>query len=128
MSQSADAIDDLNPGYAGMLGAGRINAFVGVVSALAIDDPAGNTDGHLICRPNPFNARVHVGFRLAEQGRVTVEIYDTRGRQVAILLGGVRGSGYHEVTWDAGAKASGTYFLVLTTQGQRLVRKLSLVK
>lgn len=128
MSQSADAIDDLNPGFAGMLGAGRINAFVGVVSALAIDDPAGNTDEHLICRPNPFNARVQVGFRLAKQGRVTVVIYDTRGRQVATLLGGVRGSGYHEVTWDAGATASGTYFLVLTTQDQRSVRKLSLVK
>jgi len=128
MSQSADPIDDLNPGFAGMLGAGRINAFVGVVSALATDDSAGTTDGELICHPNPFNARVHVGFRLAEQGRVTVVIYDTRGRQVATLLGGVRSSGYHEVTWDAGATASGTYFLVLTTQDRRLVRKLSLVK
>jgi len=128
MEQSADPIDDLNPGFAGMLGAGRINAFVGVVSALATDDSAGITDGHLICHPNPFNARVHVGFRLAEQGRVTVAIYDTRGRQVATLPGGVRSSGYHEVTWDAGATASGTYFLVLTTQDRRLVRKLSLVK
>jgi hypothetical protein len=128
MEQSADAIDDLNPGFAGMLGAGRINAFVGVVSALAIDVSAGTTDGELICHPNPFNARVHVGFRLAEQGRVTVAVYDTRGRQVATLLGGIRSSGYHEVTWDAGATASGTYFLVLTTQDRRLVRKLSLVK
>jgi len=128
MEQSADPIDDLNPGYAGMLGAGRINAFVGVVSAQAIDDSAKISDGHLICHPNPFNARVQVGFRLAEQSRVTVAIYDTRGRKVTTLLGGVRVSGDHVVIWDAAATASGTYFLVLTTQDRRSVRKLSLVK
>jgi subtilisin family serine protease len=128
MKQSADPIDELNPGYAGLLGAGRINAFTGVVSAQAMDESAGTSDGHLVCSPNPFNARTQIGFRLAKQGRVTVVVYDSRGRQVATLIGEVRAEGYHEVSWDAGTIASGTYFLVLTTPDRRLVRKLSLVK
>ena len=80
------------------------------------------------CHPNPFNARVQVGFRLAKAGQVTVAVYDTRGRQVAGLLGGIQAAGFHDVSWDAGMAASGTYFVVLTTQDRRVVRKLSLVK
>ncbi len=132
MEQTADPIDDLNPGYEGLLGAGRINAYAGVVSALATDDAADDAQVKLSCRPNPFNARVQVGFRLAKEGQVAVRVFDTRGRQVAVLLKGVQSEGYHEVSWDAKASASGTYFLVLTlvltTQDRQLVRKLSLVK
>jgi len=128
MKQSADSIEDLNPGFEGMLGAGRINAFAGVVSALAMDDSAKVSDGELVCRPNPFNARVSVSFRLAKQGRVTVMIYDARGRQVAALQDGVMAVGYHEVSWEAATASSGTYFLVLKTKDSQLVRKLSLVK
>lgn len=128
MERTADPIDDLNPGYEGLLGAGRINAFAGVVSALAVDDAVGDSNLELNCRPNPFNARVQVGFRLVKAGQVTVAVYDTRGRQVVELLGGIQAAGFHEVAWDAGATASGTYFVVLTTQDRRMVRKLSLVK
>jgi hypothetical protein len=128
MEQTADPIDDLNPGYEGLLGAGRINAFTGVLSALAVDDSVVDSYLELSCRPNPFNARVQVGFRLAKAGQAEVTVYDTRGRSIAALLGEVQAEGYHEVAWDAGATASGTYFVVLTTQARRVVRKLSLVK
>ncbi len=47
---------------------------------------------------------------------------------MAVLLKGVQAEGYHEVSWDAKASASGTYFLVLTNQDRRGVQKLSLVK
>jgi hypothetical protein len=99
-----------------------------VVSALAVGGSAEDSKGHLVCHPNPFNARVDVGFRLASQGLASVTVYDARGRQVAILVEGVQPEGYHSVVWDAGTAASGTYFVVLTTQERRLVRKLSLVK
>ncbi len=128
MEQSADPIDDLNPGYAGMLGAGRINAFAGVVSALITDDLVEVSTGHVVCRPNPFNARVRIDFRLEKQGKVTAVIFDTRGRQTASLIDGVQASGDHEIFWDAEAAASGTYFLVLTTPDRRSVHKISLVK
>ena len=100
----------------------------GAGASQALDDSADNSDGYLVCSPNPFNARIQIGFRLEQQSQVTIVVYDTRGRQVASLLGGIRADGYHEVTWDAGTTASGTYFLVLTTKDRRLVRKLSLVK
>jgi len=128
MEQTADPIDDLNPGYEGLLGAGRINAYAGVVSALATDDASDHAQVKWSCRPNPFNARVQISFQLAKKGQVTVRVFDTRGREVAALLKGVRAEGYHEISWDAKASPSGTYFLVLTAQGRQLVRKLSLVK
>lgn len=59
--------------------------------------------------PNPFNPSTAIAFTLPEEVRVTVSIYDARGRQVATLIDGVRAAGRHEVVWDAQHLASGVY-------------------
>jgi len=55
-----------------------------------------------------------IRYRVAEEGRVTLKVYDVAGRLVATLVDGVRGAGEHEVSWDrtsaSGQVASGMYF------------------
>lgn len=71
--------------------------------------------------PNPVTApRTTLRFDLASPGRVTLAIYDVRGRHVATLLDTERAAGTHAVSWDgreSGGRdaANGVYFAELRT-------------
>ena len=83
--------------------------------------------------PNPFNARLVVPFDLARPGRVTVEIYDLRGRRVRELVDEHRLAGRYRESWDGrdgrGASvASGVYFVRFHGDGVEQTRKVTLIK
>ncbi len=79
--------------------------------------------------PNPFNPSTTIEFTLAENGNVTLKIFDMLGREVATLVDGERKAGkvYKEV-FDASKLASGLYFYWLQTAKNSLVKKLMLMK
>ncbi len=57
-------------------------------------------------QPNPVLDRTEIRFQIPMvEGRapqwVRLTVFDTLGRQVAVLLDGERGPGFHSVTWDA---------------------------
>jgi hypothetical protein len=56
--------------------------------------------------PNPFNPSTRLRYRLDRPGKVSLAIYDARGRLVRRLENGPREAGRHEVNWD-GADANG---------------------
>jgi len=86
--------------------------------------------------PNPFNPVTLLAFSLAEPGRVTLQIYDLRGRLVRTILNERLEAGSYDGTyrWDgldaAGhAVPSGAYFCRLATEaGPVLTRKLTLLR
>ena len=84
--------------------------------------------------PNPFNPRTTIEFRLPRAQRVSLRIYDERGRLVRVLIGGdVLPSGPHSVLWNGRDDrdrevASGVYHYVLQTASHRLQRKLTLLR
>ncbi|HKL16360.1 MAG TPA: T9SS type A sorting domain-containing protein, partial [Balneolaceae bacterium] len=78
--------------------------------------------------PNPFNPSTTINFALPEQSDVTIRIYDVMGRQIATLLNENRPAGYHNIVWDAGSVASGTYFYRIQAGSFLSVKKLTLVK
>lgn len=78
--------------------------------------------------PNPFNPSTAINFALPEQSVVTIRIYDVTGRQIATLLNESRPAGYHNIVWDAGSVASGTYFYRIQAGDFASVKKLTLVK
>lgn len=78
--------------------------------------------------PNPFNPSTTINFALPEQSDVTIQIYDVTGRRVATLLNENRPAGYHNITWNAGSVASGTYFYRIHAGSFSSVKKLTLVK
>jgi hypothetical protein len=84
--------------------------------------------------PNPFNPTTTIRFGVAQQGRVTLRIYDVRGALVRTLVDDVREAGVeHRVRWDGRddrgrSVASGVYFLRLEAQGFFETRKMVLLR
>lgn len=87
--------------------------------------------------PNPFNPRTTVSYSLASPAEVRLEVYDLRGRLVAVLDEGSRSAGDHDAVWlgradDGRPAASGTYFARLEIRSgnetRTLTARLALVK
>jgi hypothetical protein len=82
--------------------------------------------------PNPFNPHVKIRYFMPRQGKLSIAIYDLRGRRVKTLLDEmVEGAG--QVVWTAdderGARvASGVYFYEARALGRRWVRKITQVR
>ncbi len=83
--------------------------------------------------PSPFRNRSTARFRLERAGTTNVTVYDVRGREVARLLDRSLGAGEHSVEWtgrdSAGSPApSGVYFVVLKSAGDRVTRRVVLLR
>ena len=83
--------------------------------------------------PNPFNPKTTVSFTLERAGRLRLTVHDVTGRQVALLAEGDFPAGDFTQSWDGrdaqGRQlASGTYFLRLDANGERMTRKMALIK
>jgi len=78
--------------------------------------------------PNPFNPSTTIGFSLPESAQVRLVVYDVLGRQVRVLLDGIREAGTHEVVFDASDLPSGTYLYRLETPQGSFVRTMLLTK
>jgi len=83
--------------------------------------------------PNPFNPRTTFRFEVAQGGRVRVELFDVRGRAIAVLLDEDRPAGRAEVVWNGAdgegrPVSSGTYFARVTAAGQVGTARLLLVR
>ena len=63
--------------------------------------------------PNPFNPRTAISYQLLANSFVNLRTYDVLGREVAVLVEGVRGPGSHTVHWNASSMPSGVYILSL---------------
>jgi len=59
---------------------------------------------------------------------VKLEIYDTTGRLMLAPFSGAVSIGEHEVVVNAGDLPSGAYIAVLVGEGQRVIRKIALVR
>ena len=79
--------------------------------------------------PNPFNPATALEFSVQNSGPATVRVYSIIGQQVAELYRGVaeRYKRY-KIEFDAHELSSGTYIAVLETGGNRLMRKMMLLK
>ena len=88
--------------------------------------------------PNPFNPETWIPYRLAEDGFVTLTIYDPRGRVVRRLDVGHQTAAVYEsrtqaIYWDGRNEvgdrvASGVYFYTLTAGDYSATRKMVILK
>ena len=78
--------------------------------------------------PNPFNHAIVLPFRLGHESQVELAIYNTLGQRQVLLVDGRLGPGEHRVHWDGARAASGNYLAVLKVNGERRMRRLSLIK
>ena len=77
--------------------------------------------------PNPARGRARIAFAVAHEARVRLSVHDVSGREVALLVDGVRPPGRHEVVWSGRLAdrpaAAGVYFVRLEVPGRRFVRR-----
>jgi hypothetical protein len=59
---------------------------------------------------------------------VTLRVYDILGREVAILVDGVKAPGTFTARWDASGLPGGVYFYRLTGPGVNETRKKVLIR
>jgi hypothetical protein len=76
--------------------------------------------------PNPSAGDADLAFSLPAAARVSLALYSVAGRKVADLLDETRDAGAHSVALSRRGIAAGTYFAVLTVDGQRLSRAVIL--
>lgn len=88
--------------------------------------------------PNPFNGTVRIPYRLLEDGRVILRVYDVLGQQLRRVDLGQRPAGYYygpdrALLWDGRDQrgrrvGSGFYIYELQAGGQKARRKIALVQ
>jgi hypothetical protein len=87
--------------------------------------------------PNPFNPSTTISYHVPggvdEHERVTLSVYDLRGRLVKELVDAKQASGTHLLSWDGSdsrgfAAPSGIYFARLDARGQVSVRKMIMIR
>ncbi len=78
--------------------------------------------------PNPFNPGTSIRYMVPTEGRVSLRVYDTLGRDVATLVDGVEGAGMHDVWFDGRGYASGVYFYTLRVGDVAETKMLHLMK
>ncbi len=76
--------------------------------------------------PNPFTSSTTITYSLAQDGPVSVEVYNTLGRKVRTLVVGAETAGNHEVKFEAGNLARGTYLFKVKTAESVSIKRLVL--
>lgn len=79
--------------------------------------------------PNPFNPSTNIAFDLPKQSHVVLEVFNSIGAKVAILIDGNMPAGSHLYRFDATRLASGMYFYRLIAEGNIIaIKKMILIK
>jgi hypothetical protein len=78
--------------------------------------------------PNPFNPKTKILFALPKPEKVKIQIYNTLGQKVEVLLDRVVKAGSHELIFDGSKYASGIYFYIIQDGDFYQVKRMTLLK
>ncbi|MGH7494091.1 MAG: FlgD immunoglobulin-like domain containing protein [bacterium] len=83
--------------------------------------------------PNPFNPETTVKYQLARPTKVQIGIYNSVGQLVKMLIDEWQVAGDHKVVWQGNDSfgrgvASGIYYMRMTADGFKDVRKMALIR
>jgi enterochelin esterase family protein len=78
--------------------------------------------------PNPFNPSTTISYNLKSTTEVKIEITDTLGQRIKLLVNEVKSSGSHQVNFDGSNLSSGVYIYSITANGKTLSKKMELIK
>ena len=78
--------------------------------------------------PNPFNPSTTIRYELPRGTNVTIEVYNSAGQRVAVLVDAGQSAGTHEVTFEGRSLASGAYFCRMQAGDYQETMKMLLVR
>ena len=112
------------PGGSGMSGN------VTVKSPSAVGDEVNSLNSFQLKQnyPNPFNPTTIIGYRISDNGFVSLKIFDALGNEVATLVDEIKPAGDYEINFNASAFGSGIYYYQLKTKDLVQTKKMILIK
>ena len=78
--------------------------------------------------PNPFNPSTKISFGIVRQGFVTLKVYNTLGREVAVLVNSNLSAGTYETSFRGDNLTSGIYFYKLVSNDFSETKRMMLIK
>jgi hypothetical protein len=83
--------------------------------------------------PNPFNPSTNLRFEIKDAGKVSIDIYNTRGQKIRTLENDYAKAGYYQIVWDGNdangiSVGSGVYFYRMNTGKFSDIKKMLLTK
>ncbi|MBN8572219.1 MAG: T9SS type A sorting domain-containing protein, partial [Ignavibacteria bacterium] len=78
--------------------------------------------------PNPFNPETNIAYELKQKAFVTLKVFDLSGKEVAVLVNGIKAQGSYNVKFSAAELSSGLYFYKLESGEFSEVKKMMLIK
>ncbi len=78
--------------------------------------------------PNPFNPTTKINFSLPKAGKVKLAVYNSAGKEVAILTNQNLSVGSYVFDFDATNLTSGVYFYTLQTENFKQTKRMVLLK
>lgn len=78
--------------------------------------------------PNPFNPSTMLEYEIPSAGRVHVEVFNTLGERIAVVVDKVQEAGKYRVTFDANGIPSGVYFYRITAGASTATGRMILMR
>jgi mannose/cellobiose epimerase-like protein (N-acyl-D-glucosamine 2-epimerase family) len=78
--------------------------------------------------PNPFNPVTTIAFSMPRHCHVTLKVYDTLGKEVAVLVSQTLEKGSHTYTFDGSGLENGLYIYQLEAENYKQAKKFMLIK
>ena len=78
--------------------------------------------------PNPFNYSTNIIYRILEDAQVRLELFNSRGQLVAVLVDEYKSQASHQIRFEAVNLASGVYFCRLLAGESSEMTKMLLLK
>ena len=78
--------------------------------------------------PNPFNPMTRIDYNLPFDSKVSIQVFDAVGREVATLVNDNQKAGYYSVDFNASNLASGIYFYRMIAGDFRAIKKMVVIK
>lgn len=78
--------------------------------------------------PNPFNPATTINFEIQKQGHAVVQVFDLQGALVATIADSFYEVGKQTITWQPQQLSSGSYMVVLKSNGETVSELISLVR
>ncbi|MCI0496200.1 T9SS type A sorting domain-containing protein, partial [candidate division KSB1 bacterium] len=78
--------------------------------------------------PNPFNSTTTICYSLAKREKVTIELFNTTGQRVKILLDEFQPAGQHVIHLNVAQLTSGLYFYRIKAGSYSATRKMILMR
>jgi hypothetical protein len=109
---------------------GQLHAMTGVATAIEQENKVLLPSDFVVYQnyPNPFNPSTKIKFALPKPEIVKIEVYNTLGQIIKILLNQHMRAGFHEVEFNAQNLSSGIYYYRIEAGEFQDVKKMILIK